>query len=94
MYRAITRESIVRGLSGTITYKPKNITVTLDQPGQGRVTRALTLLIAEINTRPPALPGDGLPITYTFRQSQRLRCHDPRLPEVCDRPARFSRLVR
>jgi len=69
-YRAITRESIIRGLSGTITYKPKNITVTLDQPGQGRVTRALTLLIDEINTRPPALPGDGRPITYTLRQSQ------------------------
>ena len=69
-YRAITRESIIRGLSGTITYQPKNITVTLDQPGQGRVTRALTLLIAEINTRPPALPGDGRPITYTLRQSQ------------------------
>ena len=69
-YRAITRESIIRGLSGTITYKPKNITVTLDQPGQGRVTRALTLLIAEINTRPPALPGNGRPITYTLRQSQ------------------------
>ncbi len=69
-YRAITRESIIRGLSGTITYKPKNITVTLDQPGQGRVTRALTLLIAEINTRPPTLPGDGRPITYTLRQSQ------------------------
>jgi hypothetical protein len=32
--------------------------------------RALTLLIAEINTRPPALPGDGRPITYTLRQSQ------------------------
>jgi integrase len=53
------RETIIRGLAGTITYTPKNITVTLDQPGQGRVTRALTLLLAEINTRPPILPGDG-----------------------------------
>ncbi len=69
-YRAITRETIIRGLGGTITYTPKNITVTLDRPGQGRVTRALGLLLAEINTRPPVLPGDGRPITYTLRPSQ------------------------
>ena len=75
-YRAITRETIIRGLAGTITYPPKNITVTLDRPGQPRVARALALLLAEINTSPPALPGDGRPITYTLRQSQCLRCHD------------------
>jgi len=69
-YRAITRETIIRGLAGTITYTPKNITVTLDRPGQGRITRALTLLLTEINTRPPVLPGDGRPITYTLRQSE------------------------
>ncbi len=69
-YRAITRETIIRGLAGTITYTPKSITVTLDRPGQGRVARALTLLLAEINTRPPKLPGDGRPITYILRQSQ------------------------
>ena len=69
-YRAITRETIIRGLAGTITYTPKSITVTLDRPGQGRVARALTLLLAEINTRPPKLPGDGRPITYTLRQPQ------------------------
>jgi len=69
-YRAITRETIIRGLGGTITYTPKNIAVTLDRPGQGRVTRALGLLLAEINTRPPVLPGDGRPITYTLRPSQ------------------------
>src|SRR5271157_2755946 len=63
-YRAITRETIIRGLGGTITYSPKNITVTLDRPGQPRVARALALLLAEINTSPPALPGDGRPITY------------------------------
>ena len=69
-YRAIARETIIRGLTGTITYTPKSITVTLDRPGQGRVARALTLLLAEINTRPPKLPGDGRPITYTLRQPQ------------------------
>jgi len=66
-YRAITRETIIRGLGGTITYTPKTITVALDRPGQGRVARALRLLLAEINTSPPVLPGDGRPITYTLR---------------------------
>src|ERR1019366_6298751 len=47
-YRAITRETIIRGLAGTITYTPGNVTVALDQPGQGRVTRALTLLLAKL----------------------------------------------
>jgi len=37
-YRAITRETILRGLGGTITYTTRAITVTLDQPGQPRVT--------------------------------------------------------
>ena len=69
-YRAITRETIIRGLAGTIAYTPKSITVTLDRPGQRRVTHALTLLLAEINARPPVLPGDGRPITYILRQSQ------------------------
>lgn len=69
-YRAITRETIIRGLGGTITYTPKSITVTLDRPSQPRIARALTLLLAEINTRPPILPGDGRPITYILRQSQ------------------------
>jgi hypothetical protein len=69
-YRAITRETIIRGLAGTIAYSPKSITVTLDRPGQGRVARALALLLAEINTSPPTLPGDGRSITYALRQSQ------------------------
>ena len=67
-YRAITRETIICGLAGTIAYSPKRITVTLDRPGQGRVARALALLLAEIITSPPALPGDGRPITYALRQ--------------------------
>ena len=33
-YRAITRETILRGLGGTITYTAAAITVTLDQPSQ------------------------------------------------------------
>ena len=63
-YRAITRETIIRGLAGTITFTPAAITVTLQPPGEPRVARALTLLTDEINTQPPAIPGDTRPITY------------------------------
>jgi hypothetical protein len=63
-YRAITRETIIRGLAGTITRTPAAITVTLDQPASRRVARALALLIQEINATPPAMPGDTRPITY------------------------------
>ena len=31
-YRAITRQTIIRGLAGTITWTPAAITVTLDHP--------------------------------------------------------------
>jgi hypothetical protein len=70
-YRAITRETIIRGLAGTITYTPDAITVTLQQPDTPRVTRALDLLIDEINHTPPVMPGDPRPITYqlTTRKS-------------------------
>ncbi|MGH3123333.1 MAG: putative transposase [Streptosporangiaceae bacterium] len=63
-YRAITRQTIIRGLAGTITYTPAAITVELQQPGAPRVTRALALLIDEINHTPPVMPGDTRPITY------------------------------
>ena len=63
-YRAITRQTIIRGLAGTITYTPAAITVTLEEPGAPRVTRALRLLLDEINQTPPSLPGDTRPITY------------------------------
>ena len=62
-YRAITRQTIIRGLAGTIIWTPAAITVQLDQPGSARVTRALALLIDEINATPPAMPGDSRPIT-------------------------------
>jgi transposase len=63
-YRAITRETIIRGLAGTITWTPGAITVRLEQPGAPRIARALALLIDEINATPPAMPGDTRPITY------------------------------
>ena len=63
-YRAITRETIIRGLAGIITYTRTQITVELETPAAARVARALALLIDEINATPPALPGDTRPITY------------------------------
>jgi hypothetical protein len=63
-YRAITRQTIIRGLAGTITSTPARITVTLETPGAPRVARALALLLDEINHTPPAIPGDPRPITY------------------------------
>jgi hypothetical protein len=63
-YRAVTRQSIIRGLAGTITYAPAAITVTLQQPRSPRIARALELLTSEINATPPAMPGDTRPITY------------------------------
>ena len=63
-YRAITRETIIRGLAGTITYTPDTVTVELQQPDSPRVTRALSLLLDEINATPPCMPDDPRPITY------------------------------
>jgi hypothetical protein len=66
-YRAITRETVLRGLAGTITYTSNEITVDLQTPASRRVARALTLLLEEINNTPPRIPGDPRPITYTLR---------------------------
>jgi len=63
-YRAITRQTIIRGLAGTIAYTPRQITVELNTPAAPRVARSLGLLIEEINTTPPSLPGGTRPITY------------------------------
>jgi DNA-binding CsgD family transcriptional regulator len=63
-YRAITRETIIRGLGGTITYTPTTITVTLERPNRPHVTTALAQLLHDINQTPPTIPGDHRPITY------------------------------
>ena len=63
-YRAITRQTIIRGLAGIITFTPAAITVSLESPGAPRVARALALLIDEINNTPPVIPGDNRAITY------------------------------
>jgi hypothetical protein len=68
-YRAITRQTILRGLAGVITYTPTTITVDLKAPDSPKVRQALTCLLEEINTTPPCLPGDPRPITYTLNPS-------------------------
>ena len=61
-YRAITRQTIIRGLAGTITCTPQAITVELQQPHAPRVARALALLVHEINATPPSLPATPRPL--------------------------------
>ena len=69
-YRAITRHLLHQG--GTITSTPRVITVTLDPPAAPRITRALGLLIEEINATPPRMPGDTRPITYQLAAHPRI----------------------
>ena len=71
-YRAITRETIIRGLAGTITFTPAAVTIDLQAPAEPRVARALALVTDEINAQPPAIPGDTRPITYRVHPQQRI----------------------
>ncbi|MGW3634614.1 hypothetical protein ACWD7F_31440, partial [Streptomyces sp. NPDC005122] len=64
------RDNALTGTAPILDYQPKKITVTLDPPGSPRLTRALTLLIDEINQTPPHLPGDTRPITYHLAPTQ------------------------
>jgi hypothetical protein len=63
-YRAITRETIIRGTAGVIIFTPETVTVILQQPAEPRIARALSLLTDQVNTTPPRMPGDTRPITY------------------------------
>jgi hypothetical protein len=64
-YRAITRNLL--HLGGAITYTPTTVHVELDQPATPRLTRALGLLLDEINTTPPRIPGDSRTLTYAIK---------------------------
>jgi hypothetical protein len=68
-YRAITRQTIIRGTAGIITFGPGAVTVTLAQPAEPRVARALAMLIDQVNAVPPQMPGDVRPITYQLTAS-------------------------
>ncbi|MHB8289568.1 MAG: hypothetical protein ACYDEY_10095 [Acidimicrobiales bacterium] len=63
-YRGITRNLL--HLGGTIDFSLHGITVHLERPDPPRLTRALGLLIEEINLKQPCLTGDGRPITYVL----------------------------
>jgi transposase len=64
-YRTTTRNLL--HLGGTITYADTTITVELDQPNTPRLTRALTMLIDEINQIPTRIPGDPRPLIHTLK---------------------------
>ena len=64
-YRATLRHLL--HLGGRITYTPKSITVALDPPPTPKITRALRLLLDELNATPPRIPGDNRPITYKIK---------------------------
>jgi len=64
-YRATLRHLL--HLGGQITYTPKSITVALDTPTTPKITQALRLLLNELNTTPPHIPGDQRPITYKIK---------------------------
>lgn len=58
---------IMLGFDRTITYTTTTITVALDTPTTPKITQALRLLIEELNTTPPHIPGDPRPITYQLQ---------------------------
>jgi transposase-like protein len=64
-YRASARNLL--HLAGTITYTDTTIHIELNRPNTPRLTRALTLLLDEINQTPPHIPGDPRPLTYTLK---------------------------
>jgi Transposase DDE domain/Homeodomain-like domain len=64
-YRATLRHLL--HLGGRITYTTTTITVALDPPPTPKITRALRLLLNELNTTPPCIPGDHRPITYKIK---------------------------
>jgi hypothetical protein len=64
-YRATLRHLL--HLGGQITYTTTTITVALDTPATPKIARALRLLLDELNTNKPRIPGDRRPITYTIK---------------------------
>jgi hypothetical protein len=64
-YRATLRHLL--HLGGQITYTTETITVALDNPPTPKITGALRLLLEELNTTPPHIPGDHRPITYKLK---------------------------
>jgi Transposase DDE domain len=70
-YRATLRNLL--HLSGQITYTTHTVTVTLDTPTTPKITRALSMLLDELNTTPPHIPGDPRPITYQLHRTDHIK---------------------
>lgn len=64
-YRATLRHLL--HLGGQLTYTTDTITVALDTPATPKIARALRLLLDELNTTPPRIPGDHRHITYKLK---------------------------
>ena len=85
-YRAITRQTIIRGTAGIITFAPETVTVTLQQPAEPRVARALALLIDQVNAVPPGCPATPGPSPTSSPRARRFNTRRPRLPEIWGAP--------
>ena len=73
-YRDTTRETIIRGLAGTITFTPATITVTLEPPGEPRVN-GLSPCFSTRSTTPrpssPVITGRSPTESHSKRYSNR-----------------------
>ncbi len=49
---------------GGITYTNTTVHIELNRPNTPHLTRALTVLLDEINKTPPHIPSDPRPLTY------------------------------
>ena len=65
-YRATLRHLL--HLGGQLTYTTKTITVALDPPTTPKITRALWLLLDELNTTRPASPATTAPSPTRSKQ--------------------------
>jgi hypothetical protein len=86
-YRAITRETVIRGLAGTITYTPDAITVSPDPPRSPRIAPALAPAPGRDQRRaarhPRRQPAHHLP---ALRAEPGLTTIKDQLPEIWDQP--------
>ena len=82
-YRAITRETIIRGLAGTITYAPAAITVQLDSPARPASPAPWPCSSTRSTTPRPPCPATPGPSPTSWPGRPGYLKPDPRhLPEI------------
>ena len=82
-YRAITRQTIIRGLAGTITYTPDRVTVELDRPGAPASPAPWPCSSTRSTTpRPPCPATPGPSPTSSPHTSPDQTNNAERLPEI------------